>query len=333
MANITRFDPFTDTFEDMVCRFFRPARWEGVEGGPIDIKVDVAEQNDAYLVKAEIPGVPEEDIHVQIDGTSHHQRRVEARERREGKGQAASQRALLRRDSTAASRSETTSTRKEPKQSIPTVCPELNCRGRRRAQREAHGALDGNGTEEESRQRHRFTGKGRKPRFGRGFFYDRAAWLLGAPADVRRRPRDADRARRRSRISLRACAWPVPIEDIVDQEMRIRHTETVGEHLAAAVRSCLGRETVAETLVRLTRWRSPPASDPRVLAEGGCFVGALPIARLFALPAAARIGDAMDAQLLVSLPATTKRSQRPLCAASWCWMCCPCSTRGEFSSG
>ena len=68
MANITRFDPFTDTFEDMVRRFFRPARWEGVEGGPIDIKVDVAEQNDAYLVKAEIPGVRKEDIHVQIDG-------------------------------------------------------------------------------------------------------------------------------------------------------------------------------------------------------------------------------------------------------------------------
>jgi HSP20 family protein len=67
MANITRFDPFADTFEDMVRRFFRPARWE-VEGVPTEIKLDVAEQDNAYTVKAEIPGVKKEDISVQIDG-------------------------------------------------------------------------------------------------------------------------------------------------------------------------------------------------------------------------------------------------------------------------
>ena len=29
MANITRFDPFTDSFEDLFRRVFRPIRWEG----------------------------------------------------------------------------------------------------------------------------------------------------------------------------------------------------------------------------------------------------------------------------------------------------------------
>jgi HSP20 family protein len=67
MANLTRFDPFAETFEDMVRRFFRPARWE-IEGAPAQVKVDVSEQDDAYTVKAEIPGVKKEDINVQIDG-------------------------------------------------------------------------------------------------------------------------------------------------------------------------------------------------------------------------------------------------------------------------
>lgn len=35
---------------------------------PTEIKLDVAEQDNAYTVKAEIPGVKKEDISVQIDG-------------------------------------------------------------------------------------------------------------------------------------------------------------------------------------------------------------------------------------------------------------------------
>lgn len=67
MANITRFDPFAATFEDVVRQFFRPPRWP-VEGVPTEIKIDVAEQEGAYTVKAEVPGLKKEDIHVQIDG-------------------------------------------------------------------------------------------------------------------------------------------------------------------------------------------------------------------------------------------------------------------------
>jgi HSP20 family protein len=67
MANITRFDPFSDSFEDMFRRMLRPVRWEGEAAAP-EIKVDVEENDKTYVVKAEIPGVKKEDIDIQIDG-------------------------------------------------------------------------------------------------------------------------------------------------------------------------------------------------------------------------------------------------------------------------
>ena len=67
MANIARFDPFADPFDDLVRRVFKPVRWE-VDAQPLQIKVDVEENDKAYTVKAEIPGVKKEDINVQIEG-------------------------------------------------------------------------------------------------------------------------------------------------------------------------------------------------------------------------------------------------------------------------
>jgi HSP20 family protein len=67
MANLVRFDPFVDPFEDVVRRMFKPVRWEG-EAQPLQIKVDVEENDKAYIVKAEVPGVKKEDLNVQIDG-------------------------------------------------------------------------------------------------------------------------------------------------------------------------------------------------------------------------------------------------------------------------
>ena len=75
MANITRFDPFNelariDPFGNMADMFrgfmLRPV-FRGLEAEP-QIKLDVSEEDKAYLVKAEIPGVKKEDIHVSIDG-------------------------------------------------------------------------------------------------------------------------------------------------------------------------------------------------------------------------------------------------------------------------
>jgi HSP20 family protein len=67
MANLARFDPFADPFDDLVRRMFKPVRWE-VPDQPLQIKVDVEENDKAYTVKAEVPGVKKEDINVQIEG-------------------------------------------------------------------------------------------------------------------------------------------------------------------------------------------------------------------------------------------------------------------------
>jgi len=75
MANITRFDPLFDVvrwdpmrdFEDL----FRGSRLRPALGdwhAAPEIKLDVSEDDKAYKVKAEMPGVKKEDIQVSIEG-------------------------------------------------------------------------------------------------------------------------------------------------------------------------------------------------------------------------------------------------------------------------
>ena len=67
MANLTRYNPVDDAFDDLFRGFFmRPVRVEGVP--EVQIKMDVKEDDKAYTVHAEIPGVKKDDIHVNIDG-------------------------------------------------------------------------------------------------------------------------------------------------------------------------------------------------------------------------------------------------------------------------
>ncbi|MGP1679082.1 MAG: Hsp20/alpha crystallin family protein [Burkholderiales bacterium] len=69
MANISRYDPFGDVFDDLLKGFFvRPMAYEGQPAAPGRIKIDVSERDGAYVVHAEIPGVKKEDIQVSIDG-------------------------------------------------------------------------------------------------------------------------------------------------------------------------------------------------------------------------------------------------------------------------
>jgi len=72
MANLTRFDPFSasalDPFEDVLNGFFRPVSLLRENSHP-QIKMDVRENQNSYIVHAEIPGVNKEDIHVTIDGS------------------------------------------------------------------------------------------------------------------------------------------------------------------------------------------------------------------------------------------------------------------------
>jgi HSP20 family protein len=67
---VTRFDPFNDLVDDLFKGFLvRPVAYEGARGEALPrVKVDVAEQNGAYKITAELPGVKKDDIHVSIDG-------------------------------------------------------------------------------------------------------------------------------------------------------------------------------------------------------------------------------------------------------------------------
>jgi HSP20 family protein len=69
MANVSRYDPFGDVFDDLLKGFFvRPMAYEGQTPAAARIKIDVSEKNGAFLVHAEIPGVKKEDIQVSIEG-------------------------------------------------------------------------------------------------------------------------------------------------------------------------------------------------------------------------------------------------------------------------
>jgi HSP20 family protein len=67
MANILRYRPMDDTFDDFFRGFFmRPVRFDGQQ--EVQLKLDVSEDDKAYTVHAEIPGVKKEDINVSIEG-------------------------------------------------------------------------------------------------------------------------------------------------------------------------------------------------------------------------------------------------------------------------
>ena len=69
MANISRYEPFGDVFDDLLKGFFvRPMAYEGQPAAASRIKIDVSEKGNTYVVHAEIPGVKKEDIQVNIDG-------------------------------------------------------------------------------------------------------------------------------------------------------------------------------------------------------------------------------------------------------------------------
>lgn len=65
MTNLTRYDPFRDLDDLFKGLMLRPVR---LEQQVPQIKMDVKENDGAYNVRAEIPGVKKEDIKVDIDG-------------------------------------------------------------------------------------------------------------------------------------------------------------------------------------------------------------------------------------------------------------------------
>lgn len=70
MAKLTRYDPFDTTlepFDDLFRGFFRPVR---MDLELPQFKIDVTENDKAYTVHADLPGVNKEDIHVSIEGNT-----------------------------------------------------------------------------------------------------------------------------------------------------------------------------------------------------------------------------------------------------------------------
>ncbi|RJG00921.1 Hsp20/alpha crystallin family protein [Noviherbaspirillum sedimenti] len=76
-GNLSRFDPFKaiarfDPMQEME-DFFKEGRWSPSTrrfGSEPMLKMDVSETEQAYTVKAEIPGVSKEDIKVAIEGNN-----------------------------------------------------------------------------------------------------------------------------------------------------------------------------------------------------------------------------------------------------------------------
>jgi HSP20 family protein len=69
MANLTVFDPFEDKLDDLFKGFFlKPISFEGAQPTQMRMKLDVAENDTAYTIRADIPGVKKEDIKISVDG-------------------------------------------------------------------------------------------------------------------------------------------------------------------------------------------------------------------------------------------------------------------------
>ncbi len=67
MANLTRFDPFEDLLRGFFVRPVEFSQSMEAQSAPA-MKVEVKEQDNKYLIHAELPGIRKEDIHVSIDG-------------------------------------------------------------------------------------------------------------------------------------------------------------------------------------------------------------------------------------------------------------------------
>ena len=69
MNELRLLDPFLrDPFDDTLRGLMRPWRVGLLDGAP-RMRIDLSEQDDSYLVKADIPGVRKDDIDVRIDGS------------------------------------------------------------------------------------------------------------------------------------------------------------------------------------------------------------------------------------------------------------------------
>ena len=86
MANITRFGSFDSLFDDLAKGFWvKPVSVPA--GDELKLRVDVKEDEKAYTVHAEIPGVKKEDIQVEVNGDQVSIRAEVKKEKEEKQGE------------------------------------------------------------------------------------------------------------------------------------------------------------------------------------------------------------------------------------------------------
>jgi HSP20 family protein len=67
MGNVMRWEAVDDQFDSLVRSLFRPVAVTSRDV-VVPIRMDVSEQENAYVVHAEMPGVKKDDIKIEIDG-------------------------------------------------------------------------------------------------------------------------------------------------------------------------------------------------------------------------------------------------------------------------
>lgn len=67
MGNVMRWEALDDQFDSLVRNLFRPVTVNSRDV-VAPIRMDVSEQENAYIVHAEMPGVKKDDIKIEIDG-------------------------------------------------------------------------------------------------------------------------------------------------------------------------------------------------------------------------------------------------------------------------
>ena len=68
MSQVTRWDPFENLLKDFRGLVLQPVDLSTNNPDVPVLKIDVKEDSDAYTVHADLPGVPKDDIHVNIEG-------------------------------------------------------------------------------------------------------------------------------------------------------------------------------------------------------------------------------------------------------------------------
>jgi HSP20 family protein len=68
MMTLTRYEPLTGSLDRVLDQLFRPALWQAPASTLSTFRVDVREDDRAYTVFAELPGVKKDDIRVEIHG-------------------------------------------------------------------------------------------------------------------------------------------------------------------------------------------------------------------------------------------------------------------------